>query len=275
MKLLLCVLALLGITLAAPNTLLGFSSGRIFGGSDAVWGEFPSIVSLQYCLLGICQHSCGATILSSRWLLTAAHCFTELPAIGSLSVLAGILNQDDANPERQFVSINKYILHPDYEGGVNPHDIALIRLSSALILSSVVQPSRLPRQDSEPAGRAFTAGWGSYGGIILPQMPNTLQRVNVPIVPIEVCDESLTRILQREPHPLHFEGNVCTGPLTEPISVCSGDSGGPLLQDGEVIGVVSWGIVPCGNSQAPSVFVKVSHYVDWISANVDEPLLLN
>lgn len=48
-----------------------------------------------------------------------------------------------------------------------------------------------------------------------------------------------------------------------------GDSGGPLIkvkEDGkkEVIGIVSWGIIPCGTTGAPSVYTKVSSYNQWI-----------
>lgn len=61
--------------------------------------------------------------------------------------------------------------------------------------------------------------------------------------------------------------NICTGPLSGGLSACSGDSGGPLEQDGTVIGIVSWGMTPCGSRGAPSVFTKVSAYIDWINYN--------
>ncbi|XP_018580363.1 trypsin-1 [Anoplophora glabripennis] len=270
MKVVLCVLALAAVALGAPSA----PGGRIFGGINAARGEFPFIVSLQYCIIGFCQHSCGATILSPSWLLTAAHCFTELPGIGSVRVIAGILNQNDANAEKQTINIGRYIVHPNYEGGVNPHDIALIMLSSSLILNAQVQPARLPRQGEEPQGPFDLAGWGSIGGSnLFPQMPNNLQKAVVPLVPIRECDAVLTRILEGRPHPLHFESNVCSGPLDAPITACGGDSGGPLSKGNVVEGVVSWGINPCGGVDAPTVYVKVSNYINWIQRYVDEPLL--
>lgn len=54
-------------------------------------------------------------------------------------------------------------------------------------------------------------------------------------------------------------------------STLQGDSGGPLIKNStagiiEQIGVVSWGVLPCGSNGAPSVYVDVSHFVDWINA---------
>jgi len=48
-----------------------------------------------------------------------------------------------------------------------------------------------------------------------------------------------------------------------------GDSGGPLVQyEGRIpvqIGIVSWGVYPCGIARVPSVYTRVASFVDWIT----------
>lgn len=67
--------------------------------------------------------------------------------------------------------------------------------------------------------------------------------------------------------------NVCTGPLdVKGKGACSGDSGGPLVTKGAdgatQVGVVSWGMIPCGSLGAPSVFTRVSAFLDFINEHV-------
>jgi secreted trypsin-like serine protease len=74
---------------------------------------------------------------------------------------------------------------------------------------------------------------------------------------------------------LMHRGTVAEGLVTdEKICVvadenrggCGGDSGGPITWRGAVVGVVSWGLRPCGNS--PTVFIRVEHHLAWLQQNI-------
>lgn len=62
--------------------------------------------------------------------------------------------------------------------------------------------------------------------------------------------------------------NVCTGDSNGGKSVCKSDSGGPLMQDSTVIGIVSWAKIPCGQENSPSVYVRVSAFNSWITQHL-------
>ena len=57
---------------------------------------------------------------------------------------------------------------------------------------------------------------------------------------------------------------LCAGVPEGGKGQCSGDSGGPLLVNGEQVGIVSWSRKPCTQAPYPGVFTKVSDYVNWI-----------
>lgn len=249
---------------ASPSALrprVSFSNGRIVGGQDASVGEFPYQVSLQLVILVISSHSCGGSIISPTTILTAAHCITEVPNIGYYKAVAGDHNLNVEEGTEQGIRVDKSIVHPDYQGGVAPNDVAVMLLRSPLTFNARVGPIALPTPGAIPQGQAVLSGWGSVSTSLLPTLPAVLQTALVPIVPMEECKAAVG-----SEAPL-ASTNVCTGPLTGGLSACSGDSGGPLAQNGTVIGIVSWGYIPCGSVNAPSVFTRVSAFVDWIKEN--------
>lgn len=151
----------------------------------------------------------------------------------------------------------------------------------------MVQAIELPASGEEPSGDVVLSGWGSTSTSNFPVMPNQLQKVDLPVLdhegkylpkfysPINLmltnlilgCAAAFTELMGTS-EPLDEVSNVCTANPGDHKSACSGDSGGPLAGNGKIVGIVSWGLVPCGSEGAPSVYTKVSSFVDWINEHI-------
>uniref|UniRef100_A0A3Q3LPW8 Serine protease 56 n=1 Tax=Mastacembelus armatus TaxID=205130 RepID=A0A3Q3LPW8_9TELE len=127
------------VVLEAPRS-------RIVGGSPAPLGSWPWLVNLQ--LDGGLM--CGGVLVESSWVVTAAHCF------------AGYVSLFPTDPDEQVVKVNRIIPHPKFNPKTFNNDIALVELTSPVVLSEHVTPVCLPSGMEPPTGSpCLVAGWGS------------------------------------------------------------------------------------------------------------------
>ncbi|KYN36366.1 Lectizyme [Trachymyrmex septentrionalis] len=245
---------------------VGPISPQVVGGEEAPPGYYPFIVSLQ--MFG--SHFCAGSIVNEKWVVTAAHCADAVSSLKFFYVKAGKHDIAENESTEQIVQVAQIYIHENYEHGVGPYDIALLKLASPLKLTKEIQAIKLPPPESEATGEAWLCGWGSTSTGRYPIMPNKLQHVKMEYLDHITCHEAIERLIGSSP--VH-ETNICTGPLYDQISACSGDSGGPLIsrngQKPVLIGIVSWGIIPCGSEGAPSVYTKVSSFIEWIDEKIN------
>lgn len=235
---------------------------RIVGGTNAQKNIAPWVVSIQYAMRNRYHHMCGGTVLSPEWIITAGHCITS--DNGNYEIAAGRHDlKGNENSTEQRRTILKTFVHPEYKGGIGGNDIALIQLKYPLVITTSVSRVKLPNSNTDDAhGAATLYGWGSTSRSRYPLMPNVLQTTIAPIISTDSCRQILRA------GTLITDNNICTGPINGRVSACSGDSGSALTKNDIIIGIVSWGLDPCGSPNSASVYTRVSKYTNWILSTI-------
>ena len=207
---------------------------------------------------------CGGTLLTSRVVLSAAHCHSVPPEMMDVYLGDYDARTQDLGEERAGVS--RYINHPQYNGYSMDNDLSLIFLNRDIKFTATIYPACLDNPGRNYENTQDTAaGWGmdEWG-----DANNILKQVDLTTINNQRCHYLLRNGLPDyllPELPDVSDNMICaTGHFK---GTCNGDSGGPLMLKGSrtVIGVTSWGQQSC-NLNVPSVFARVSSQLSWIRA---------
>ncbi|XP_004520095.1 serine protease SP24D [Ceratitis capitata] len=248
-RLLVCASALLA--LASVTSSSAAPNGRVVGGVDATIGQFPHQVSLQR---EDGSHTCGGSIISENYILTAAHCVVvgngiePYPAkfyqvrVGSIQRTVG----------GQLLKLKRIIVNKTYGNFLN--DVALLELEQPLVFTSNIQAIELADEEVASGEDVIISGWGrlsTYGPIPHRLQWNTLKALNV-----EECETAIE---------MGHDCLICLAHQEE-HGTCFGDSGGPAIYNGKLVGVAGFVVNGCGSAN-PDGYAKVFYHRDWIKAN--------
>ncbi|WP_083940308.1 S1 family peptidase [Saccharomonospora saliphila] len=242
---LLVALTLLAGMLVVPGGQAAGAPRPIVGGESASVADYPFVA---YLVDGRGNQYCGATLVSSEAVLTAAHCALAVRR-SDIGVVVG--RDDTVSGDGVRSDVRDVWVAPGYDNPLAGDDLAVLTLSRTVPYrtAEVATSSRL----YAPGTRATVLGWGRLyeNG----PKPGSLRSARVPVVSDATC-AGIYRSFDSDTM-------VCAGYEEGGTDACQGDSGGPLVVGGTVIGVVSWGD-GCAEPNRPGVYTRVAAYADQL-----------
>ncbi|XP_072887838.1 proproteinase E-like [Hemitrygon akajei] len=239
-------------------------ASRVVNGVDARPYSWPWQASLQVGYSGTnwFSHTCGATLISSNWVMTAGHCISSGR---DYRVVLGEYDRDAVEGGEQIIRPSGIFVHPQWN--INcvacGNDIALIKLAEPAVLNDKVQVACIPPYgDLLPNNfYCYITGWGRL--YTNGPLPAKLQQAYIPVVDYAHCSapDWWGTIVK--------DTMVCAGGAEK--SGCNGDSGGPLNCQGSdglwyVHGVTSFvSGYGCNTYKKPTVWTRVSAFNHWIT----------
>ncbi|CAH1364347.1 unnamed protein product, partial [Tenebrio molitor] len=231
---------------------------RIIGGVECDLADYPYVVAV------FSNSLCGGSLLTLRWVLTAAHCIKP-PFISRHQTVVRV----GFNLKKQIIQVRyvaKGIIHEkfDYESMVNTsnpelrYDIGLLLLEAPFIKSRYVSTVKLPEPGYTKScilGTALGAGYRTAEMLGRTQFNRSLDCVDLTIIDNKRCSQTWpTSVLD--------DSIICTLD-NEGKDACNGDSGGPLICKGVIVGIISLG-KSCALPNTAASFTRVEAYLDFI-----------
>ncbi|XP_055678856.1 serine protease gd-like [Lutzomyia longipalpis] len=240
-------------------------------------GQWPWLVSVySYSNLKL-GFQCGATLISNKLVVTAAHCFFDVNnrqvKSDDVLIILGQYNLKRPKDERTKIVYPESVnIHPKYQKLNKIHsDIAVVVIPERVRFTTYIRPACLwkgPETKTSLVGKTgFIAGWGrDENGNFFTELP---KQSEIPVISDETClrsNEAFVRITS--------EVTFCAGWRNGTEGPCNGDSGGPLVfeRDGRwtLRGVVSTSLLTDGsntcNLNEYVVFTDVTQFTDWITS---------
>ncbi|XP_017742703.1 PREDICTED: serine protease 40 [Rhinopithecus bieti] len=248
----------------------GRPTGKIFGGQRAEPERWPWQASLLY--LG--RHICGAALIDSNWVASAAHCFQRSTNPSDYRILLGYNQLNHPTEHSRQMTVNRITVHADYNKWHRMgSDITLLQLHHHVEFSSHILPACLPEPTTSlaPDSSCWISGWGMVTEDVFLPEPFQLQEAEVGVMENSVCGSFFQPQYPGQPSSSDYtihEDMLCAGDLVTGKSICRGDSGGPLVcpLNGTwfLMGLSSWSL-DCHSPISPSVFTRLSYFTNWIS----------
>ncbi|XP_059351746.1 proclotting enzyme-like [Daphnia carinata] len=250
-------------------------NARMVGADEAVRNQYPFMVAVMKHSDAVTDEYslyCGASLISSTQILTAAHCVNDVETNKVLGpewfiVLLGMHFMNESMNDAQVTKrVIKVMVHEEFDSISHFNDIAILTMETSVVFTSTISPVCLPPNGSSDQyfnRIAIAQGWGRTQE--KGKNSDFLRHVGIRIISNTLCRKSYME-----------EGKIADHMLCTWLSgkdACQNDSGGPLIIAGEhqkcswiQVGIVSFGR-GCAR-RFPGVYTRLTSFLPWLNRHL-------
>lgn len=239
---------------------------RMVGGKDCSLEDYPYFVSIAryFNTLQSYFHFCGGSIINNKWILTS---FTCCRNNFHLKVVLGGKNIIDYKQNRYFNVKRRYYKNHTSEENL---EVCLLHVSSGLRFPNNVKPVTFNEKyldQSQSCSEVTIMGYGKQS--IMTRNLDVVGTQNVYDANLQCLKVTLyfEQDCQKLDENFSIHKRFCTFSLDK--GPCYGDEGGPVMCNGEQIGVV-YSNYGCGLNDSFTAIIPINKYFNYIYETIEQ-----